>query len=58
MDLGPCVLARAAGLFFLLHQDLEAIPVEEWCGKLCQPTLVLSPSQVFAKVGGVLVCCH
>ena len=56
--LGPCVLARAVSLLFQLHKDLEAIPIEEWCGELCWPTLVLSPSQVFTQVGGALVCCH
>ena len=34
-----------------LHEDLEAVPIEEWCGKLCGPTFVLGPGQVFPRLG-------
>ena len=45
-----CVLPRAIGLLFQLHEDLEAVPIKEWCGELCGPTFLLGPGQVFTQV--------
>ena len=48
---------RGVALLFQFHKNLEAVTIKGCCGKLCGPTLILSPSQMLTQVRGALVCC-